>query len=58
MSNARILVVDDDPDIRELLSAYLGEAGFTADTAASGAQLWDCLGQQPYDLIVLDLMMP
>ena len=58
MSNARILVVDDDPDIRELLSAYLGEAGFTADTAESGAQMWDCLGQQPYDLIVLDLMMP
>jgi len=58
VSNTRILVVDDDPDIRELLSAYLGEAGFVADTAASGAQMWECLGQYPYDLIVLDLMMP
>lgn len=55
----RILVVDDDPGIRELLAEYLSQQGFDARTAASAAEMDRALAdtQRP-DLIVLDVMMP
>lgn len=58
MSAKRILVVDDDDGIRELLSAYLGQVGFQLETAASGRQMWQVLARQKVDLVILDLMMP
>ncbi len=55
---ARILVVDDDPGIREVLCDYLGQHGYAATGAASAAEMDRALAAAPADLIVLDLMMP
>lgn len=54
----RILVVDDDPGIREVLCDYLGQHGYEARGAASAAEMDRALASGPTDLIVLDLMMP
>lgn len=53
-----ILVVDDDPDLRELLGSYLGANGFRVEVANDGAAMWELLHQGMPDLIVLDLMLP
>jgi two-component system, OmpR family, response regulator len=54
----RILVVDDDPGLREVLVDYLGQHGFEAMGAASAAEMDRQLEHRPPDLVVLDLMMP
>lgn len=54
----RILVVDDDVDIRQLLSDYLCDAGYKVATASSGVEMHRQLGQQSISLVVLDVMMP
>jgi two-component system phosphate regulon response regulator PhoB len=55
---ARILVVDDEPDLLELVRLSLSEAGFAVETAASGQAALDALRRAPPDLAVLDLMLP
>ena len=55
---ARILVVDDDPGIREVLCDYLGQHGYEASGAASASEMDRALASASVDLIVLDLMMP
>jgi two-component system response regulator MprA len=54
----RLLVVDDDPDVRDSLSRALGYAGFHVATAANGADAVLELARTPADLVILDLMMP
>ncbi|WP_436839448.1 response regulator transcription factor [Microbispora hainanensis] len=54
----RLLVVDDEPDIRELLSASLRYAGFEVITASSGRDAVQIAGKMRPDLIVLDVMLP
>ena len=56
--NDHLLVVDDDPGLRELLSDYLGRNGFRVSGVADGRGLWAALEQNPADLIILDLMLP
>ena len=58
MEKPRILVVDDETDIRELLSYHLGRSGFLVQTAASGEEAIEALRDEAPDLIVLDLMLP
>lgn len=55
---SRILVVDDDPGIREVLCDYLGRHGYAATGAGSAGEMDRALAAAPADLIVLDLMMP
>jgi len=55
---ARLLVVDDEPNIRELLSASLRYAGFEVATAADGHQALALAASFRPDLLVLDVMMP
>jgi len=57
MSN-RILVVDDEKDIRELIAFHLQQNGFTPVTANDGEDALDKVSEKPPDLILLDLMMP
>lgn len=57
-ASARVLVVDDDPGMRSLLEAYLGDSGFSVETAMDGAAMWQILEGGMPDAIVLDLMMP
>jgi DNA-binding response OmpR family regulator len=54
---ARLLVVDDERDIRYLYAAELKDEGYQVDTAASGADAAELLRQHHYDLIVLDIQM-
>lgn len=54
----RILVVDDDPDLRDLLATYLGSNGFVVSSACDGNALWAALEEGMPDAIVLDLMLP
>lgn len=54
----RLLVVDDDVDIRSLLAEQLSTAGFAVSTAGSGAEMRRLLEQEHIDLIVLDLNLP
>jgi len=56
--SAHVLVVDDDPALRELLASYLGGNGFTVDTAADGVQMQARLAERMPDVLVLDLMLP
>lgn len=52
-----IMVVDDDPAIREIFCAYLGMHGYATIAAAGGAECLDLLKARTPDLILLDLMM-
>ncbi len=54
----RVLVVDDDPGIRELLVSALSFAGYDVDVAADVPQALDRVQVQPPDAIVLDVMLP
>jgi DNA-binding response OmpR family regulator len=54
----RILVVDDEPDIRRLNSELLIEAGYEVDIAADGVMASELLARNPYDLIITDNQMP
>ena len=54
----RILVVDDDPEIRKLLARYIESQGFRVQLAANCRELHDRLASGHVDLIVLDVMLP
>lgn len=53
-----VLAVDDDPQLRKLLQYMLAPLGCRVVTADSGAQAFELLRQQTFDLIIVDLMMP
>src|SRR5436853_7403037 len=57
-ANARILMVDDDPGIRDVVSDFLGRHGYNVETAADGREMDEALERGPVDLIVLDVMLP
>lgn len=54
----KILIVDDEPDIRNFLSACIEDAGFQVDTAKDGIEAMEKVKADPPDLITLDLVMP
>jgi two-component system response regulator MtrA len=56
--DARILLVEDDPSIREVTAIGLRNAGFDVDTAADGQAGLDRFRAERYDLILLDVMLP
>jgi DNA-binding response OmpR family regulator len=58
MSGERILVVDDEPSISEVVALYLRREGFEVDVAADGALALALIAQRRPDLLVLDLMLP
>jgi len=55
---SRLLVVDDDNDVRDSLRLALGYAGYSVTTAANGADALSAVAQSPVDLIILDVLMP
>ena len=55
---ARVLVVDDEPEIRRVLRTGLTARGYTVETAADGREGLERLRQAAPDVILLDLMMP
>ncbi|HJY79095.1 MAG TPA: response regulator transcription factor [Burkholderiales bacterium] len=54
----RVLLVEDDVRLAEMVSEYLGGAGFDISRVASGAAALERLARQPYDALVLDLNLP
>ncbi|MBW1685476.1 MAG: response regulator transcription factor [Deltaproteobacteria bacterium] len=54
----RILVIDDEPDLLELVRVNLRQAGFEVELAATGSEAIESLRRSPPDLILLDLMLP
>ena len=54
----RILLVDDDPRLAEMVSEYLGQAGFHVTIASDGRAGLDRLAREPFHALVLDLMLP
>ena len=54
----RILIVEDDPDIAQLVARYLDKAGFTTERVTSGREALQTITERPPDLVVLDLMLP
>jgi two-component system response regulator MtrA len=56
--DARILLVEDDPSIREITAIGLRQAGFTVTTANDGQAGLDRFNAEPFDLVLLDVMLP
>ncbi|MCC7079106.1 MAG: response regulator [Burkholderiales bacterium] len=56
--NQRLLVVDDDAQLRALLESYLGEQGFDVVSVADGGAMRRALDASRFDLVILDLMLP
>jgi two-component system, OmpR family, alkaline phosphatase synthesis response regulator PhoP len=58
ISNSRILIVDDDADIRLFVEFGLKKSGYVLHQAANGAQALEILKQEKPDLMIADVMMP
>jgi len=54
----RILIVDDDPHIRRLLTLYLRAPDLEVHEAATGEEALNLLASQPFDIVLLDLILP
>lgn len=53
-----LLVVEDDGEMRHLIARFLRENGFCVTPARDGRELWEALGREPIDLILLDIQLP
>lgn len=56
--SSRILVVEDDRDVRELNTKVLSRSGYEVDTSEDGAAAWQALNTDSYDLMITDHNMP
>src|ERR1700729_2151486 len=56
--NGRVLVIDDEPDIRESLETLLTMEGYSVDLAQNGTEGLNRLESRGYDIVLLDLVMP
>ena len=54
----RILIAEDNDNLREVMTDYLTDNGFSVVAAADGAQAWEAFQSGSYQLVVLDVMMP
>ena len=58
MAMKSILIVEDEPDIQELLCAYLRDAGYETAAAGDGVAAMDLFQARAFDLVLLDIMLP
>lgn len=56
--SGRLLLVDDEPGLREAVQAYLEDSGFTVDVASNANEGWDILQSNLPELVITDIMMP
>ncbi|NJL38993.1 MAG: response regulator transcription factor [Leptolyngbyaceae cyanobacterium SM1_4_3] len=54
----RLLLIDDEPGLREAVQAYLEDSGFTVEVASNARDGWELLQQTSPDLVISDIMMP
>ncbi|HVY06520.1 MAG TPA: response regulator transcription factor [Burkholderiales bacterium] len=57
-ASSRILLIEDDPRLASLVSEYLGDAGYRVTVAGTGAEGLELAAREPFDALVLDLMLP
>lgn len=55
---ARILIIEDDEEMRSLLEDFLKDEGYETDSANSGSEAFGKLAQEPFDLVITDIRMP
>ncbi len=55
---SKILIIEDEPDIQELLAVYLRDAGYAVVTAGDGVEALEKFRKERFDLVLLDLMLP
>lgn len=55
---ARILIIEDDEEMRSLLEDFLKDEGYEADSANNGSEAFGRLAQEPFDLVITDIRMP
>ncbi len=58
MSNSHILIVDDEPDLLEMVALRLRAQNYQVETAESGTKALELFAATPPDLVILDIMMP
>jgi two-component system, OmpR family, response regulator len=58
MSQAHILVVDDDPTVRTIIESFLAGQGYRVTACDGGDAMWAALAADPVDLVILDVEMP
>ncbi len=58
MSSAQLLLVDDEPGLREAVKDYLTESGFSVQVASNAREGWELMQQTAPDLVISDIMMP
>jgi len=58
MENKKILIVDDEAKILEIVKAYLEHEGYAVDTAANGQSALNIFSEKDFSLVILDLMLP
>jgi two-component system, OmpR family, response regulator ResD len=56
--SGRVLIVDDEPIVRDVLSRYLARGGYEVETAEDGQAALNAFGSNPPDLVLLDIMLP
>jgi DNA-binding NarL/FixJ family response regulator len=56
--SAQLLLVDDEPGLREAVKDYLQESGFNVKVASNAREGWEFMQQNPPDLVISDIMMP
>jgi len=57
LKSARILVVEDEPNLRKLLEVIIGKEGYDVVTVANGEEAWDSINRKAPDLVLTDVMM-
>jgi two-component system, OmpR family, catabolic regulation response regulator CreB len=57
-TNGRVLIVEDDPDIREMVAEYLGGQGYEVDQAESGSDMRETIERHLPDVVLLDVRLP
>jgi DNA-binding NarL/FixJ family response regulator len=56
--SARLLLVDDEPGVRESVQAYLEDSGYAVQVAAGAKDAWEMIQRDPPELVITDVMMP
>ncbi|NET01748.1 MAG: response regulator transcription factor [Sphaerospermopsis sp. SIO1G2] len=56
--SAQLLLVDDEPGLREAVKEYLQESGFSVQVASNASEAWELMQQNTPDLVISDIMMP
>jgi len=58
MKNKKVIIIEDNRDISELVTLHLSDLGIQVDAFYDGIKGWNSINNKQYDLIILDIMLP